>query len=48
MGSHIGKVEFIKAALPGPQNFTAAAQFQIFFGNQKTVFGLAHGFQPLP
>lgn len=38
---HVGNAKFAETRLPGAENFTAAAQFQIFFGNQKTVFGFA-------
>ena len=44
---HIRQPELTKAALSGTQDFAAAAQLQIFFGNQKTVFGLFHDVKTL-
>ena len=42
MGREIGNAEKRKPGLLGSQHFTGSAQPQIFFGDAKTIFSLAH------
>ena len=43
----VGDLELQQAGLARAEHFTGAAQFEVFFGNDKTVVGFAHDAQAL-
>ena len=46
MRREVSKHKFGHAGLALPEKFTRPAQFQIFFGNDKTVICVAHDAKP--
>ena len=43
----IGNFKLQKPGLPGAKHFAGAAQFEVFFGDDETIVGLAHDAQAL-
>ncbi len=44
----IGHAKRRQTSLASPQQLARTSQFQVLFGNDETIVGLTHGFQPLP